>query len=41
MYFTLGDASVYVFINDTSIKLIGVLPNDGGDGGGGGSGGGD
>ena len=39
IYFTLGEASVYVFINDTSIKLIGVPPSDGGGGGdGGGSG---
>ena len=46
MQLTLGSSSTNVFINDTSIKLIGIPPTadgggDGGDGGGGGGGGGD
>ena len=40
MKLTIGNALANVFINDTSIKLIGIPPFDDGGGGGGGGGGG-
>jgi hypothetical protein len=40
MYITLGTSSTSLIINDTSVTLVGVIDNGGGDGGDGGGGGG-
>lgn len=39
MFITLGPSTVSLIINDTSVTLVGVPPDNGGDGGGGGGGG--